>query len=86
MFFYKVTNGATTTSSKQDNPNSKSSNYSEMDVSSPFADVKQISVQNKPLGGKVSHILHGFISLTFYELYIQWWKINIDQHVDSQLI
>ena len=24
-----------------------------MDVSSPFADVKQISVQNKPLGGKV---------------------------------
>lgn len=24
-----------------------------MDVSTPFADVKQISVQNKPLGGKV---------------------------------
>ncbi len=37
-----------------DHSNSKSSNYSEMDVSSPFADVKQISVQNKPLGGKVS--------------------------------
>lgn len=33
--------------------NSKSSSHSEMDVSSPFADLKQISVQNKPLGGKV---------------------------------
>ncbi len=28
-----------------------------MDVSSPFADVKQISVQNKPLGGKVKRVL-----------------------------
>jgi len=36
---------------------SKLSNYSEMDVSTPFADVKQISVQNKPLGGKVKFFL-----------------------------
>ncbi|CAF0938845.1 unnamed protein product, partial [Brachionus calyciflorus] len=39
-----------TTSGAQSN--SKSSTHSEMDVSSPFADLKQISVQNKPLGGK----------------------------------
>jgi hypothetical protein len=47
---------------------SKLSNYSEMDVSSPFADLKQISVQNKPLGGKVNYFYFHFIS--FYFLFI----------------
>jgi hypothetical protein len=56
-----ITNGINNNNNNQqlnsDNSNSKSSNYSEMDVSSPFADVKQLSVQNKPLGGKVSSSL-----------------------------
>lgn len=49
-----------------DHSNSKSSNYSEMDVSSPFADVKQISVQNKPLGGKVSQKFITELRLVIY--------------------
>lgn len=41
---------------------SKLSTYSEMDVSSPFAEnVKQISVQNKPLGGKVISVQFCFL-------------------------
>ena len=39
---------------QQQPTSSKLSTYSEMDVSTPYADVKQISVQNKPLGGKVT--------------------------------
>jgi hypothetical protein len=42
---------------QQPQVSSKLSNYSEMDISTPFADVKQISVQNKPLGGKVKFLL-----------------------------
>ena len=48
--------GANVTAAAPSGQSNPSSNNSEMDVSSPFADVKQISVQNNPLGGKVNAI------------------------------
>lgn len=67
---------------QSNNSNSKSSDYSntannqtninnnsEMDVSSPFAaDIKQITVQQKPLGGKVIQLTLSFLSLSLFPL------------------